>query len=238
MSQTGIVTHYNIRTMIDDLSRESYAISTPRMNLIVKREVQLLAARSILPIVSPTSIALTAGTYDYTITGTPQTIRQLILNSDGTELDRISLEEMNNLYKQDTNVAAGRATPRVYALYEINTQVCKVRLGPTPVANDSLDIYYEIAPAAAETALIDGTSAGVYGSANDVPFPPLLLGALERMCAAHCVSVMDEADRARRKINPQAIGLWRDEADDMVRQSNWRARFNGRSQSHVMRRAG
>jgi hypothetical protein len=217
MSQIALTTHHNIRLLIDDLDRDTYAINPHRLSLIIRRKVQLLTARTFQPLVTPTTIALVAGTFDYTVTGTPNSIRQLILNSDGTPLERLPLPELNAIYKQDTLGAAGRGTPRHFAMYELNTQVNKIRVGPTPSAADTLDIYYDIYPA---------SNVGNPDTASsDVPFGDIMLAALEKSVAAECVLAMDDADRKRRKLSREYAGALAAEAEALIAAENWRQRM-------------
>lgn len=237
MSQTALVTAMNIRILIDDVGADQRAINTLRLYALIQSRAQSLSARAFQhTVTTPTTINLVAGTYDYTVTGTPKSIRQVILNSTGGELLRLPFEEMVRRFKQDSAVAAGRGTPVYFSEYE-NTQTAsgaygtaptrKIRFGPTPIATDAADVYYTIMPAPS----VGNTLAG----SSEIPFSPLLLKALEKAVAAECVAMMDDADLARRKLHRGMAQAWRAESDQIVREENWRQRLVNGTQSHVIR---
>jgi hypothetical protein len=214
MSQTVSITHYNIRTMVDDLDPEARAISTPRLAQLVDRKVRSLVGRVLQPLNTPTTIALVAGTFDYNLSTIPSSVRQLILNSNGLPLDRLSLPELNTIYAQDTAVAVARGTPRHYALFEIEGNVVRVRIGPTPVATDTVDVYYDYFPAFSPTDM-----------SATIGLNEQMMNILEKSCAAECIVMMDDADLARRKLNRQMAALWSAEVERMIGDENWRHRM-------------
>lgn len=225
MSQTTAVTHQNIRRLIDDLNPEQYAISSYRMGTIVSSQVQNLASRTFQPRVAPPeTVALVAGTFDYTLTLANNFVHQLMLDSNGWELEKLSFEELNAYYRQDTNSPVGRSTPCHYAPFETNAQVHRIRVAPTPASSDTLNVYRNVLPAA--TA----------GESTDVPFSNVMLRTLEKACAIQCIGVMNPDDRERRKISPEVMNLWREDVENGVRSENWRQRTLGHTQTHIIRR--
>src|SRR6185503_5296046 len=103
-----------------------------------------LAARTYQPLNAspPTQLTLSAGTYDYTTSLANLAIRQVMRKSDGGEVFRIPLEELNARYRQDTDVPVDRSAYVIhYALYETNTQLTRLRVGPTPSATATLLLY-------------------------------------------------------------------------------------------------
>jgi hypothetical protein len=225
MSQSVTQTHYNVRLLIDDVDADQYAISIPKMSVIIAKAVQLIAVRSYQSLsAAPTSLALVAGTTDYSLAASPTAIRQVILNSDGVPLDRIPLEQLNEMFRQDTAVSAGRGIPRYYAVYDVNNPAsgadttCKIRVGPTPSAADSLKIYYDLIPTR-------NTGNYIENAAAVIPFSPPLVSAVESTAAAECVASMDDDDIKRRKISRGYAQVLLQNAERMILESNFRQRM-------------
>jgi len=228
MSQTAAETALNVRRMIDDLDKDDYAISSLRMANIISGAVQALAARTHQPINAspPTTIVLSNGVFDYTISLANIAIRQILLASNGRDLVRIPLEELNARYRQDTSVpAASTSFPTHYALYETNTQLTRIRVGPTPDASaGTLLVYRDVLPASTS------------GDTSSIPFGNLMCQAVEASAAAECVLSMVPEERAKRMISQDVVQLWLKGVDDAVKAENVRQRMMGRSQTHVVQR--
>lgn len=214
MSQTVSVTHFNIRVLIDDLDPEARAISTIRMTHLVDRKVRWITSRTFQPLATTTTISLVAGTFDYNLSRIPTSVRQLILNSDGVPLERLSLPELNATYRQDTAVPLGNGTPRHYALYELDGEIVRVRIGPTPAVADTVDVYYDAYP----TFDADDMT-------TTIALNKSMLMALEKACAAECLLMMTKKDLARRKVNPAVAQAWMAEVEQAIADENWRHRM-------------
>ncbi len=224
MSQTSAVTQYRIRDLIDDQDKERYAISSIRMATILTAAVQNLAGRTFQGMVAiPDTVSLSAGTSDYTLTGSPDTLLQVIRQFDGLELVPRMLEEINARYGQDTDTPASRGDPQYYAAWETNAQSYILRVAPTPSVTRILLLYRTNFP------------ASTVGDTTDIPFSPLLLRGLEAYCAAKCALAMSQEERDRRKLGPEAISDWQLEAQQAVINENWRQRFSRKGQDQIMR---
>lgn len=220
MSQTRSVTSYNIRLLIDDLDPDDYAISSVRMNQYIQGQMHLLGNRMVLPMEAVTSVAVTGGTYDYTLTGTAGDVRQVFWNSTGQELDRLSFEDIVSQFLQDTSVSS-TGTPAYYSLYETSAQASKLRLAPTPAASGTLKIYYGIIPAALTT------------DASTIPFSAPMLRVLEKMVARECLGIMGPDDLKRRMISKDVIPLWTQQIEQGISYENFRMAAMGSLKGYI-----
>lgn len=219
MSATRAITELRIRRLLDDLDPDAYAISSVRMHDLLDIEMQLLASRAVLSMEATVTITLVAGTYDYTISGILSNLRQAVLNSNGFPLTPLPLEELNATYFQGTAQAVGRSTPRYYALFETSAQASKMRVAPTPVAADTINLFYSVVP----TALSDTTN---------IPFSAPLVRVLELSCATSALSMMSPEDRQQRMLGPEAAGRWAQMAEQGLRDENWRQRVASGALQH------
>lgn len=238
MSKHAAAIHHSIRAWIDDLDRDAFAISTDRMDEVVKAGIQQIAARAFLQLETvPTTVTLSPGVYDYTMTRRSKSIHLILVESTGATLSPTSFDDLNQRYKQDTDMANESGTPCCFALFETASTsappvhglapVVKIRVAPTPTEADELNVYWTAHP---------DPDTGTYSSSTIVPLSPTLTAALEMACAAQCALLMDPADRARRKISPEVSAMWMSQANSMLREENMRYRFqSGRTQGTVMR---
>jgi hypothetical protein len=225
MSQGARKTHFNVRLLIDDTDREQYAISVFKLSAILNRTIQLVATRTYQSLsAAPTSLSLVAGTVDYSLVGAPTSIRQIVLNSDGIELEKIDLATLNDMFRQDASGAsASRGIPRFFALYETNSAVagtettCKIRVGPTPSAADTLRIYYDLLPNRDSGDWLTGPGA--------IPLSPPLISAVENLTASSCLMSMDDDDLKRRKISRGYAQILERDAEKMIAEHNFRQRM-------------
>jgi len=221
MSATRTATEMNVRYLIDDLDPDDYAISSVRMHQYLQGQMQVMSTRLILPMEAVTSVAVTGGTYDYTLTGIVGDVRKVLWSETGRELARMTFDDICSAYLQDTDEAVS-GEPCAYALYETSAQASKLRLGPTPDASGTLKLYYGIIPAALTT------------DASVIPFSAPLLRALERLTAAECVAVMSGQDKQRRMVGPESVRLWREMAEQAIVNENYRMRSMGALQSRIV----
>jgi hypothetical protein len=222
-SRGRIVIENNIRLLTNDVDPSAYAISDSNLHGMVSAGMQHMAARTFLPQEEVLTLTMVPGTYDYTLTGISGDIRRIIRNSDGVELGQMTMEQLNARYRQGSSNPAEADAPTDFAPFETSAQVSRIRVGPTPVVSDSLDVYYGVIP----SALTDDASL--------IPFSEPLLRALERAVAARCVSAMSETDRKRRMISDAAIAQWLTMSDQAVREENLRMRIMGSgTQTSVM----
>lgn len=217
MSATRSATEANIRLLIDDNNPDQYAISSVRMHQFVQGEMQLIAARTFLPMESVLSVPLVAGTFDYTLTGIVGDVRQVVRHTDGIPLQRQTLDYMVGMWRQDSAAQVGTSPqPLDYAILETSAQLVRIRLGPTPSSSAvSVDVYYGV------------MSASLTADSSTIPFSAPLLRALERACASECVAVMSRADRDARMIDVASVGLWRELSEQGIREENLRLRVTG-----------
>jgi hypothetical protein len=221
MSQTRAITEMNVRYLIDDLDPEDYAISSVRMHQYLQGQMHLLASRMVLPMEAVTSVAVVAGTYDYTLTGTVGDIRQIQWNATGGELEPMLFEELNAEFKQDTAVVYSSGTPRAYAPFETSAQASKIRVAPTPAATGTLKVYYGIIPAA------------LTADSSVIPFSAPMLRILERLVASECVSVMSPEDRKRRMLGTEVVAFWARMVEHGISDENFRMRTQGSTQRRI-----
>lgn len=205
----------NIRSLIDDLDPERYAIKTTRMRQMIEAQMELIASRTFLPQESVTSVALLAGTYDYTLTGVVGDIRQLVDDATGVPLIEVPMEEMVVTYRQDSSQPAPRGKPLAFAVAERSDQAVRIRVGPTPISTGTLDLYYGVIP------------SGLTSDISLIPFSEPLLRALERAVASQCVVAMSESDASRNMISADIVPVWRQMVDDAIREENMRLRITG-----------
>lgn len=216
MSATRSATEDIIRLLIDDHDRDDYAISSIRMAEIIQGQMQLLGAQTHLPMEAVTSVALLAGTYDYTLTGVVGDVRQVIDNATGMELTPVTLDELVSTYRQDTAVPQGSSNPPLYyAVLETSAQLSRIRVAPTPGASGTLKVYYGIVP------------ASLSADASTIPFSAPLLRVLERSCAMECVASMSREDRAQRMISADVLSIWQNSVSEGLRAENLRLRVVG-----------
>lgn len=221
MSQTRAVTEMNIRYLLDDLDPDDYAISSVRMHQYLQGQMHMLAARMVLPMEAVTSVSVTAGTYDYTLSGTVGDVRKVLWDATGQELVRLSFDDICSGYLQDSTASVTRGIPIAYALYETSAQASKMRVAPTPVSSGTLKLYYGIVPAA------------LTADSSTIPFSAPMLRVLERLTAAECASVMSPADRQRRMLGDGAAALWRQQAEQALANENFRMRTMGALQEKI-----
>jgi hypothetical protein len=217
----------NIRYLIDDLNPDQYAISSVRLHAFINAAMHLIANRTVLEKEAVTIVATVAGTYDYTLTGIIADVRQVFLDTYGLELERMELEQLNSVYRQDSATPLLRGLPRFYALYETSAQANRIRLAPTPnLTAGSLKVHYSILP----SSLTADTST--------VPFPLGLLRVLERMVAAEAVLVMSAEDRKARMLGLEQVREWQAMAERGIRDENFRLRVtNSGTQDRILETA-
>ena len=221
MSQTRLVTEQNVRYLIDDLDPDDYAISSVRMHQYLQGQMQLLGGRMILPMEAVTSVAVVAGTYDYTLTGTVGDVRQVLWNANGLVLEPLSFDELNETFRQDTALNYTATVPMCWALYETSAQASKLRIAPTPAASGTLKVYYGVIP------------ASLTADSSTIPFSAPMLRILERMVASECVTVMSPEDRKRRMIGTGVVAMWQRATEMGIANENFRMRTQGALQSRI-----
>jgi hypothetical protein len=220
MSQTRAVTAYNVRVMIDDSDMDDFAINSLRMNQFIQGQMHLLAGRMVLPMEAVTSVAVTAGTYDYTLSGTVADVRKVLWNATGAELEPMTFDDIASVYLQDTAITTS-GTPEAYALYETSAQASKLRLAPTPSADGTLKLHYGIIPTALTTDI------------STIPFSAPMLRILEMMVASECISIMSPDDRKRRMVSTDIVKMWGQMIQQGLQDENMRMRGMGSLQRRI-----
>jgi hypothetical protein len=114
----------------------------------------------------------------------------------GRMLDRLSLDEINQMRQGVISTTGAMGIPRAYAIWEASDQTVTIRLDTVP----SVAIAYDIAQ---RTVL-----AGVYTDAATLSFSEGLLRVIERATAMELMAGMLPEDQQRLKLNPKVMEAW------------------------------
>ncbi|HJW74955.1 MAG TPA: hypothetical protein VJ787_04705 [Thermoleophilia bacterium] len=217
MATTRATLISNIRNLIGDLNASRYVIATNRLYRVIEMEYERLADLAGMGSFWLNTAFTTAnGTQTYALSSSYQymTIAGIVLNGAGgrVPLERVTVGEMVGLYKGTATVGE----PTHYSLYEGTDQIVQVRLYPEPDAEapQTADAFVMRFP----LNLADDTSV--------IALSSVMIRALERAVASHCVDVISEEDAATMRVSRTVTGRWDKDVDQAIAQERIRlARF-------------
>ena len=216
-----------VQELLGDTNPDQRQVTTFRYNQSIHRHVSAIASRVYLPRIAVQSVSLVAGTFEYTsLTATPNTVDQVILNSTGAELAPVPWEQFNAYYRQDSAEPRDSGEPREYTIRESVTNGLVIRVGPTPSEADTLKIFETTIP------------AQVASDTTSIPFADELRRALESFVAAEIISTLSE-DRLRALgVAKSAATLYLKQGEDGIRAYNIRQGRLGQRQDRILRHGG
>jgi len=226
LSQTRATVRGRIKELLGDVRPAEPIFTQFRYDECINRNIQMFMGRAIAQDTTLT-VSLVAGSYDYTVTaiiGEVKSAWQAFLSGTGAELTYLPLEELNNLYHQESSAAAASGDPAYFSLYESTTQVWKVRVAPTPASSGSLILYQSV-------TLDLPTSEG-----SSIAMDEQLIRALECAVAADLIETADQATLQAGRISRAAVPTFRLQAEQGLKDHNQRRMGMGRRQNYVLRR--
>lgn len=212
MSVTRSRAVWRVREMLRDMDYSDSLASDYVYIDVVERNARSIAGRVFLPLLSVQSTSLTAGTYEYTLTDTQvQSITQVILNSNGQELVFVPWEQFNAHWKQDSATPVSSGTPTEYTWREIAStglgiNDAVIRVGATPSADDTIDIYRANAVPSATTPA--PSQQFTMTDSTAIPFADDLMAGLYAACAGEIAATSAPEALAKRGLSPNCAGVW------------------------------
>ena len=216
-----------VQELLGDTNPDQRQVTTFRYNQSIHRHAQAIAARVYMPRIAVQSISLVAGTFEYTsLTATPNTVDQVILNSTGAELAPVPWEQFNAYYRQDSAEPRDSGEPREYTIRESVTNGLVIRVGPTPSEADTLKIFETTIPAA------------LASDATSIPFSDELVRGLESAVAAEIISTASDDRLKALGVARSAAATFAAQSEAMVRAYNLRQGRLGARQDRILRHGG
>lgn len=220
MSATVSDVRSRTRFLLRDRDPGRYAVSTPELDRALERNMRAVAGLILLG-EEWVALALTAGTAEYELTGSPLVGRVLGARrqSDGAALTPVSPQAMAELREGQSATAPPRNRPQWYATWESPAQSLRVLLHPVPSLSETIEFRISTLPEA-----IDRDPDIV------IPFGEDGIEALAYRTAVELGLAMTEDQRAERKLDGAAFTRY-----DMAAAGHVRAQ---RLQAHALRAAG
>lgn len=173
MSGTLGVTRQRVRLLLRDLDRGNYAFKTPEVDAEINGALTAMAARLRLGEQwSAGAVSLVPGTASYTLSGSQQygSVVKARLASVGWEVPLVTRTQFDEYREGQTAASPQTGQVQVATLYENPSQATIIEVWPTPVAADSLDLFYTLFPAAltADSSVIPFGALGLEALAHEV----------------------------------------------------------------------
>lgn len=220
MSETYGTFERRVRAMMNDTRPGDYCVSVERLREVTTATMHDFGSRMGLGTAALTSVALVAGTGDYTLATSVQYAQVNFVQLDSTKemLCKLTREQMEAEWQDNTD----RSRPSHYCLWEDASQVVNVRIRPIPDANDTLLVFGAAIP------------ASLSSPASVIPFSGPVLYALARAVAAECIVALPQADLDKLHLTVAVAGTLRNDAEaalvaDEIRRN--RLKRTGRNES-------
>jgi hypothetical protein len=238
MAATRAVVRARIQELLGDVNPAERVVNLYRLNEIINRNMQVVAAQTIRPTELATAITLVNGTYDYAIVTVDetQTVDQVFANgagvalATGAELKLRTFVDMCSTYKQDTAAPVASGIPLHYTVYEKSDNVVTLRIGPTP---NAAAVTARVSLIVRATGLITLPTT----DASSIRFNAVLMRGLEAACAADVVEMLDDASLGALKISRGWAASLRRQAQEAIAAHNFRDEGLGRRHSDFTARS-
>lgn len=225
MSITRAAVRARLQELLGDMNPDARVVGQFRYNEVISRNMNMLASRSIRPRETELTVAVVAGTYDYTldVTKTIATVSSVYDYTNWWELEFLEFEAFNRAFRENTvnPPISGRLSH--YTLWETAGQLGTLRVGPMPNAATSLRVHYGILPAA------------LASESTAIPFTLELQRALESFSAAELISTLGDERLQKLGLSRSVVGLWQAQGQQALRDHNKRQGSMGRVNRGVLR---